>query len=237
MSAIFRGPIKLKQFAVYTQDGGKQKRSPRQSVHHRRHGHQHFHEHNKEIREAAEREEVEKRGFGDVVTATIDGKAVSFTDTWDAPDHAAAPTPAAPAPAAPAAPVVKAAAAMGSVTPAAQGPKKAESVKAGAGNWARTGYYDAASATAQGITFLANNNWANYATLGAALGFVGADGKSKASGPSILEDCLIPDNVEFIISSDTPCVKGDSCGVTAPGVDAHRKLHVSPPLWMKLTSR
>lgn len=164
------------------------------------------------------------------MTATIDGKVVQFTDTWDAPDHAAAPTPAAPAP-----PVVKVAAAMGTVTPAAPPPKKVESVNAGAGNWARTGYYDAASATAQGITFLANNNWANYATLGAALGFVGADGKSKASGPSILEDCLIPDNVEFVISSDTPCVKGDSCGVTAPGVAAHRKLSISPSSFALLT--
>jgi len=221
MSAIFRGPIKLKQFAVYTQDTSKTKRSPRQTVHHRRHGHQHFHEHNKEIREATE--EIEKRGNGDLVTATIDGKVVTFTDTWDAPDNAAAPTP-----------VVKAAAAKGSATPAdntaapkAAAPKAAASVNAGAGNWARTGYYEASSGTASGITFLANNNWNNYATLGAALGFVGADGKSIASGPSILEDCLIPDNVEFIISSDTPCVMGDSCGVTAPGVDAHRKLYIS----------
>ena len=212
MSAIFRGPIKLKQFAVYTQDTSSKKRSPRQTVHHRRHGHQHFHEHNKEIREAAEREDVEKRAYGDLVTATIDGKVVTFTDTWSAPDNAPAPPPA-----------VKAAVPSGSGTTAAEAPKAAETVNAGAGNWARTGYYEASSGTASGITFLANNNWKNYATLGAALGFVGPDGKSTASGPSILEDCLIPDNVEFIISSDTPCVKGDSCGVTAPGVDAHRK--------------
>lgn len=149
------------------------------------------------------------------MTATIDGKVATFTDTWDAPAAAGAPAAATP--------VVKAA--MGSVTPVAPAPKKADPVAAGAGNWARVGYYDSASATADGITFLANNNWKNYATLGAALGFVGADGKSAASGPSILEDCLIPDNVEFIISSDSACVKGDSCGVTAPGVDAHRKFH------------
>ena len=38
-----------------------------------------------------------------------------------------------------------------------------------------------------------------------------------------MEDTLIPDNTEVVISSDKPCTGGD-CGATAPYSDAHREL-------------
>jgi hypothetical protein len=157
-SAIFRGPIQLKQFAAYTLNGNSaKKRSPRQNFHQRRHGHQHFHEHNKEIREVGEakaHEDNEKRAYGDLVTATIYGKVDVFTDNWDPP--AATPvaevqTSAPPPPAAAPAPTSTAA--------AAPPPAASSSAAGGAGSWGRVAYYDAASATAEGLTFLANVNW------------------------------------------------------------------------------
>lgn len=39
----------------------------------------------------------------------------------------------------------------------------------------------------------------------------------------MLEDTLIPDGVEFVISSSTACNNGD-CGATAPGANAYRKI-------------
>ena len=64
------------------------------------------------------------------------------------------------------------------------------------------------------------------AQLGAVLGYVTSNGTHSTSSPAILEDCLVPDNTEFIISSSKPCVTGDSCGVTAPGATAFRKEHL-----------
>ncbi|KKY27541.1 hypothetical protein UCDDS831_g00747 [Diplodia seriata] len=91
---IFRGPLKLRQFAAYSADGSasklkkrgeerkaeKAKRSARPSPHERRHGHghQHFHERQKE-----------KRGLGDMVTAVIDGQVVSWVNTYAGPTAAA----------------------------------------------------------------------------------------------------------------------------------------------------
>ncbi len=87
--------MKLKQLAVYTK-GSSQKRD---ESHHRRHGHQHFHEHGKEVREIQERAEekemqeikaraeeemveMAKRGNCDPITATwTDGTPMSWANT------------------------------------------------------------------------------------------------------------------------------------------------------------
>ncbi|KAI9776485.1 MAG: target of Sbf [Candelina submexicana] len=94
VSIHFRGPLKLKQLAVYTK-GSSQKRDVPEG-HHRRHGHQHFHEHGKEVREIQERaeereiqelkaraeEEMAKRGDCDPITATWkDGTPMTWANT------------------------------------------------------------------------------------------------------------------------------------------------------------
>lgn len=140
LSAIIRGPVTLKKFAVYNLDGSSAKRSE----HARRHAHQAFHEHKKEAREAME----EKRANGDVLVATMpDGTLMTMTQNWDKPG----PTPIVGAGS-------KAVAGSG-----AGGPVPATSVvvHAGAGNWGQVANYDSATGNASGLAFLANNNWAN----------------------------------------------------------------------------
>lgn len=72
----FRGPLTLKQFAVYTPSSSSKKREV-SSSNHRRHGHKKFHRHSK----AAEEHSEAKRD-ADMVIATIDGKVVSWVNDW-----------------------------------------------------------------------------------------------------------------------------------------------------------
>ena len=98
MHYIFRGPLNLLQFAVYQPSSGsssssiRKKRGIRETTTERRHRFKHhaqMHGHGHGPR---------ARGYGDEVTATIDGQVTHFEDTWDPPDDSPAPvnTPATP---------------------------------------------------------------------------------------------------------------------------------------------
>jgi len=165
----FRGPLVLKQFAVYTPSASSPSKVKRSSPHARRHahghGHQHFHEHNKEIREAQELAELEERAVGDVVVATINGKVVSWVNQYDGNKAVAAATPAASSSAK--SPAAAAAAATSSAKaparPSAAASSAAASSKAssppatyGSGAWNQVAYYNADSHSATGLTFLNN---------------------------------------------------------------------------------
>ena len=87
---------------------------------------------------------MQKRGCGALVTATIDNKVNVMTDTWNCNTSPAA--------------------AVGTPSPAVASlavplPSPAPNVNAGANNWGRVGYYEASTATSQGLAFLANNQW------------------------------------------------------------------------------
>ena len=111
----------------------------------RRHGHQHFHARDKGIVGIQENHVVEeKRGFGDMVTATINGQVVSWTNQYAGPSTAPTPVAGAGFPAA-----QVAAPASSYVAPSAQ-----PSINAGSGNWARQAYYEATNQTASGLVFL-----------------------------------------------------------------------------------
>ncbi|KAK4944033.1 target of Sbf [Elasticomyces elasticus] len=81
----FRGPIRLKQFAFYSLDStsSKSKRSYHPGPHMGRYAHQKIHQQQKEARNAQADSvaDLEKRGV-DWTDATIDGKAVSWTNQW-----------------------------------------------------------------------------------------------------------------------------------------------------------
>ena len=156
MSWHFRGPLQLKQFAFYSLGSEASKRDVRPNPMQRRHGHQHFHARDKSVVEIRENHIIEeKRGVGDIVTATIDGHVVSWTNEYagsgTAPTSAAGTGPpengvapsalnAVPPPAPPAA--------LASAQP---------SINAGSGDWGRQAYYDAASQAADGLVFLNHN--------------------------------------------------------------------------------
>ncbi|KAI9841081.1 MAG: target of Sbf [Thelocarpon superellum] len=204
VSLHFAGPLQLKQFGVYMPENSSGTSKHRRGLaSHRRHGHQHFHEHHKEIRD-----EQEKRNVGDVVVATIDGVRVSWTSELPG----ATATPAAPA-AVDAASASPGSGSYGDYSNTGSSPVS---------SWTRAAYYDSASQTKDGLVFLnhlggqGSGVW--DASFGNSLSFAGSDGQSAASSPQILADTTIPSNHEVVIFSDKPCSNGD-CGFFRPGTD------------------
>ena len=96
----FRGPLVLKQFAVYTPSASPSKTESKlkRSAHFR---HQQFHENKRRAHERAARAD-EKRQVGATVTATINGKEVTWVNEYEGSGRADMSVPAAPSPAAPA---------------------------------------------------------------------------------------------------------------------------------------
>ena len=158
MHHVIRGPFKLKKFAVYQRpSSSNKKRSAHLKAHRRRHGHQQFHERSNEAREAEE--ELEKRYK---VTAIIDGKEVSWDQTYGEPGQPGsgdgAPAAEDPAPTAPAA-NGGGEAPKGDTSTGGKGPTSAPTVSVGKGDWARVANFDAAAKNAEGLAFTANNNF------------------------------------------------------------------------------
>jgi len=156
LTAHIRGPFNLLKFGVYTIGGKASKREeePHSHFHAKRHGHQHLH------RRAAEKAaEEKKREEGDVwVTAVIDGKTVSWINTYHGPTAAPEPPAAAGVPdAGPAAPAPAAAASSDELKRVAGDAKFIKSSKAPQavkGDYSRVAYYDADAQTAEGLVFL-----------------------------------------------------------------------------------
>ena len=179
LSLHVRGPTWLKQVAVYTLDmSSNSKRSTKRNTHGRRHeGHQYLHGHHGKVKEIREREHEHnhaKRSVGALVSATIDGQLVSWTNMYAGPSvPTILPSPAV-------APVVaqfdemndsspdtttvaNAEPSMVLPTAATSNSQGAPTVaassaiaysEASSGYWARQAYYNAADGTSQGITFL-----------------------------------------------------------------------------------
>ena len=179
LSLHVRGPTWLKQVAVYTLDTpSNSKRDTKRTTHGRRHEkHQYLHGHHGKVIEVREREHEHnhvKRSVGALVSATIDGQLVSWTNMYAGPGIATIlPSPAV-------APIVaqfdemndsspdtttvaNAESPMVSITAATPSPQRTSTIAASGAiassdangrYWARQAYYNAADGTSQGITFL-----------------------------------------------------------------------------------
>ena len=179
LSLHVRGPTWLKQVAVYTFDTpSDSKRNAKRNTHGRRHaGHQYLHGHHgkaKEVRERQHGNDYAKRSVGELVSATIDGQLVSWTNMYAGPGVATnLPSPAI-------SPIVAQYDEMNDSSPGTTNVANAEqpmvsptvatsslqvspitaassamaSSEASSGSWARQAYYNAADGTSQGITFL-----------------------------------------------------------------------------------
>ncbi|KAI9747659.1 MAG: hypothetical protein M4579_007420 [Chaenotheca gracillima] len=214
VSIHLRGPLKLKQMAVYLPGAAskdkKVKRRP--SAHHRRHDHQKFHEHNKEIRE------IQDRAVGDVVTAVIDGKTVTWKNDYAGPGGAQ-PTPAAGSGSGSGSPVQNKVAAPGSASASSSSSPDTPDADDGPiipGDWHRVAYYNSDSGVQQGLTLMgnkgANECSGSWGPFGNSLSYVNSDGTSCASTPQKLEkDNYLPTDREIAFFSDKKC-SGDSCG-------------------------
>ncbi|KAI0007777.1 putative TOS1-like glycosyl hydrolase-domain-containing protein [Xylariaceae sp. FL0662B] len=212
LAAVFRGPVTVSQFAVYTPSKGKRD-VPK--VHSKRHGHQHLHRKHQE-----QQQQEEKRA--DIVTATMDGKVV----TWENNYFGGAATAVATA-AANAASTVKAAA---SAVESAVNPDKPKSSgtdqpEVAVGDYARVAYYNAKDQVADGLVFLANvgdpaisGTWDTV--WGNSLAYVNEEGIKAAASPTVLKDVLLNDDAEIVIMSDQEC--DESCGTVRPGAVANK---------------
>lgn len=167
MSIHLRGPLKIPQVAVYVKKPSSHAKRSTSVAHQRRHSHQQFHQHGKHAR-GVQKRAVEKRGgIGDIVTATINGEVVSWTNTYSG-EPVTQPAPEAPTTAA-AASAEPTPASSDSSEPAAPEPSHSDddegdsnehsaedSTGDSTGDWERVGYYDAASQTLDGMVFLNN---------------------------------------------------------------------------------
>lgn len=89
VSLHFRGPIHLKQFAVYTPSTSSQKKRDVSAARARRHAHGHEHKkfHDKRASKLEVADQVDKRG-ADEVYAVIDGAEVSWVNNYFGPSTA-----------------------------------------------------------------------------------------------------------------------------------------------------
>ena len=143
-----------------------------EALKHSRHGHAHFHKRETELREELQKREAAAEAnakMGDMVTAMINGKPVTFPCTWAecaSGDSAAAPAPASSPSPTPDAKVqaveLPSSSASSSSAPAVQTPSTDSSPKqssSGGSAWSQTAYYSAEKQTASGLVFLADNQW------------------------------------------------------------------------------
>ncbi|SLM34217.1 Domain of unknown function DUF2403, glycine-rich [Lasallia pustulata] len=246
VSMHFRGPLVLKQFAVYTPGtGSSKKRSVRQTHHDRRHGHQKMHERNREVREIEDHVEEVKRGVGSVVTMTMaNGKVITFTNAYGsaaattsthttsthttstatvvAATSSSAPSSSAYAAAATSssAPSSSAyAAAATAASSASSSSSTAAYASAASGSWTRQAYYSSDQGTADGLVFLNNMGGGGSGVFDYTFGASLSYASSDATGSAASAQVLsgsILDNNEIIIMTNTPCENGD-CGYTRPG--------------------
>ncbi|KAL1303661.1 hypothetical protein AAFC00_007016 [Neodothiora populina] len=245
VSLHFRGPLALKQFAVYTpgSSSSKAKKAKRSGM--KRHGHEHLEKHKRHAHEAAQQAENDKRALGDVVIATIDGQVVSWLNNWSGEAttaaEAAAPATTLATSAAPAATTAAAetsaveassssavntfnrvAAQKASSTPSSSG--AAATQTSTSGSWSRQAYYNAASGHADGVVFLNHNGGQGSGvfdyTFGNSLSYASEDATSGSSSPQVLADTTLPSNTEVVIMSDSECNNGD-CGYTRDGTVAY----------------
>ncbi|PMB65935.1 PGA52-like protein [Beauveria bassiana] len=215
LSLHFRGPIHLKEVAVYTLSSkNKQRRQEVAAEKTKRgHGHQQFHEAKKMMK---------KNKRTEWITATINGDVVSWEKVNYGPPTAAPPPPAAAA----AAPTVPAAAPVANANAGveASNPGPAPAVPAGAAtkakpaasgkDWDRTSYYNAETQEAENLVFLANYGGQGSGVFdtvwGSSLSYLNANGDGGASSAQVLANVDIPSNKEFAIFSGEPC--DGSCG-------------------------
>lgn len=158
-----------------------------------------------------------QRDVGDMVTATIDGQVVSWTNEYDGAP-ATTSTSIAPSP---------------EVSTTGEASSSTQSSDASASDapedsvgscWNRTAYYDSAAQTSQGLVFLNHYGGSGSGvfdyTFGNSLSYASCDGQDGASSPQTLEDTTIPSSAEVVIMTDQQC-QDDSCGFVRPGSVAY----------------
>jgi len=213
ISLHFRGPISLKQFAVYTADNKKSKRSEK---HLRRHAHGHKH---KRVAEPALEVVTEYTTAYTTVETEVTVAPVPNYVKSDGPSpgssHPPTVKPDGPSPAGPSPPAVK------------PGTAKSDTVDlSSAGTFKRQAYYHSGQGVSEGLVFMNHRGGQGSGDfdmdcLGQSISYASKDNSAGSSKPEILGDITTVSDDEFIIFSDKKC-EGDECGFYRPGIPAYR---------------
>lgn len=175
LSLHIRGPTWLNRFAVYVptaiadekqsvEPNGHQRRHAAAAGHYHRHGgHQYLHDRHGKAREVEE-SPLSKRAVGDLVSATIDGQLVSWTNVYAGPGVATnAPVLGAvdymsvstsDTETTEAMDMTSQSSTSSSTATTSTSSSTTSAAPATSKDWARQAYFNAASGTAEGLTFL-----------------------------------------------------------------------------------
>ncbi len=230
LSVHFRGPINLKQFAVYQQSYSKSKRDVLLEGDVALEG---FHGHHRHKREAeavvTQVVEVTQTVYvnADGVTVTADAaettsSVASTSSTYIPPSSSTEYYTSAEASSSAASAESSAASSTKSSSSAAS---SSTSSSSGSG-WTRSAYYDASSGTSDGLVFLntlgGTNGSGTWSTcFGNSLSYCNTDGTTGASESVVLDDVTVASDVEFIIFSDTSCETETGCGYYRDDIPAY----------------
>lgn len=224
LSISFRGPVSLKQFAVYYPNSGNAKRDA-------------VEEEDKDCGETAKREfhahHAHKRGVvteivqvTQVVYADQNGFAIQPSDALTYATQTGAPT-AGPSYVGPPQGWESLSSQTQSIPSSTIAVPSNVPSQAPVGNsdWKRSAFYSSSSGQSDGLTFLnhqggtaGSGTWDSC--FGNSLSFCGTDGVSGAGSPQVLGDVTIPSNKEFLIMSDKQC-GGNDCGYVREGSPAY----------------
>lgn len=223
VSLHFRGPLNLKQFAVYTPSAASTK--ARRSAHERRHAHGHGHQHLHHAREAEPvAEPIEERAVGDMVIATINGVVESWVNEYTGQATSAVASAATATAQTTAAIAVNKVAPSSSAKSASATATSSSSSASSSGSWGRQAYYDSESQQADGVVFLNHEGGSGSGvfdyTFGNSLSYASTDGASGSSSPQLLADTTLASSTEVVIMSDQECSNND-CGYVRDGTVAY----------------
>lgn len=216
LSLHFRGPLHLKQFAVYGPDSPKKKTK-------RSHAHQHLGRHHAHHKRALKIETVTQTIVVDPSGNTLWPKPTNTKpahELYDNPLETPAPTPG-----------------KGDDYGKGKGDDKEDKptfeyadddddVTLPDGSWVRTAYYNADSQTSNGLVFMNHRGGQGSGVFdqncaGQSISYMTPDAKNGSPNPQILQNAPIKTRDEFIIFSDNKCT-ADTCGFYRPGIPAYQ---------------
>lgn len=206
LSLHFRGPLQLKQFAVYYPAPPKQKRS---------HAHKHLGHHHAHHKRAMVVQTVTQTIVVDPSGSTLYPKSTEpASELYDTPYETPAPTPN-----------------KGGDDGDDKGDDKDkptseysdDGVTLPEGLWVRKAYYDGPSQTVEGLVFMNHRGGQGsgvWDKCGSSISYMSSDTTVGAKNPQILQNAPIKSRDEFMIFSDEEC--DDSCGFSRPGIPAFK---------------
>lgn len=242
LSVHFRGPIQLKQFAVYykggdngTSSSGSSSNSKRDDVNIAAVGGHHVHKKREPVMITDYVHVTETVTPGAEQPADTSSPAPAGVDGFNNPvianvldggdSSSSAGSTMATSFSSSAAASSSSAAPSSSSSSSSSGSSSGSSGSSSGDGWSRTAYYNAEDSKADALVFMNNMGGSGSGVWDAAFGnsisYADSDGTSCASSPQVLKDTKIGSNKEYMIFSSDKC-EGDDCGFYRKGIPAHR---------------